>query len=877
MTRPVPAYDPVVEALAATPRAVVEADVLAELWALGEDGSLRDDRRFRRTPAGRWVLATQYLANDWLVTALRDQGVAELSLKVELGTAAKVLRAPVAWCEGDPRLRFDGDRVRLAPRELADTPLLERVSPLQQYTTHLPVLSLRAAAASEPAGEWGRAAEPRQIEPLGWLRVAPRGRPLNRRMFVARIQGQSMDDGRRGIADGAWAVFEFVFADGVQFGSGSDEPIVLVRGAFDDPEHGTYAIKRWRGGAGELRLVSLNPDKARFPDIVVAEAEDVRVVANFERALRPSEYGRQPKPARQKGRRPIGEDALALVTSQLQRRMERFFDGAPAAAGETEEVPSALARVVCLAAEAGGLHLEVGPLPSLEPFVKRILVSGQEGEQVLLASNVRHRSQTFPVAPGGGPWRCTAIGFEEDVDLSALTCDALRAEAPLVFLVDAGGVGHQVESAALAPGRHYRILVPPTFDWAPTDLVGLTTLPGGWRLWELVLPTDATGATGATLGGLGLAIGDRTPRLDADLVAPVARRRTPGGAEYPIYGVDRPVLLRVSGCLLEVDGEAALFVTGPTGSERAALPAGDACILRFGPLEPGRYAATLLHRRTRVPAATLLFEVGEPDAPVAADASVALLGARVSLGAGEFVEVHVPAPDSADEPLEVVAPPAWPARVVWRDFHSHLLGEERADDAGRVDLVTTNERIADRLARSRLGDIEVDLGELGTVVARYERPANSIQRRLLALVDERGAFVRSRRGAWLALLDPWFHPVLDALGYVLDVARPVLATPEDLAAWPLLVERREGRGVRRRAARVLVLTTELDRVCASRLGEVDRICAEVGVEQAILSDGLLWRAHRATRHRQRSIRDLGRDVADSVAFEMVLTDLAEGV
>ena len=101
MMRPVAAYDPIAMALAATPRAVVEADVLAEQWALGEDASLRDDPRFRRTPAGRWVLAMHYLANDWLVTALRDQGTAELSLKAELITAAKVLGAQVAWCEAD--------------------------------------------------------------------------------------------------------------------------------------------------------------------------------------------------------------------------------------------------------------------------------------------------------------------------------------------------------------------------------------------------------------------------------------------------------------------------------------------------------------------------------------------------------------------------------------------------------------------------------------------------------------------------------------------------------------------------------------------------------------------------------------------------------
>jgi hypothetical protein len=877
MMRPVAAYDPIAMALAATPRAVVEADVLAEQWALGEDASLRDDPRFRRTPAGRWVLAMHYLANDWLVTALRDQGTAELALTAELITAAKVLGAQVAWCEADPRLRFDGDRVRLAPSELSDAPLLEQVPPLQQYTTHLPVLTLRAAAASEPAGEWGRAAEPQHVEPLGWLRVEPRGRSLHRRMFVARVQGQSMDDGRRGIVDGAWAVFEFVFADGVQYGSGSDEPIVLARGAFDDPEHGTYAVKRWRHDAGEFRLVSLNPDKVRFPDIVVPEVEDVRVVANFERALRPSDYARQPKPARRKGRRAIGDDALAAVTSQLQRRMARFFEAAPAAPGEEEEAPLAPAQVVCLSGEEGGVHVEVGPLSDLEPFVKRVRVSGAGAEHVLLASNLRHRSQRVTVAPEGGPWHCFADGFEDDVDLSSLTCEALSTEGPLVFLVDAGDVGRRVSTTVLAPSQHYRVLVPPALGWASDGVDAVTSLAEGWRLWELPLPALPVGPTSVALTGLGLTVGERAPRLDAGLIAPVAWRRTPAGTEYPVFGAEHPILLRVTGSPTDADGDAAVFVAGPAGAERTALPAGDGAILRLGPLQPGRYAATLMHRRTRVPAASLLFEVGEPDAPVSVEAEVALLGARVTLGAGEVVVVDVPASDSEQLPLEVVAPPSWPVRVSWRDLGVHFLGEERADDERNVDLGAPNQRLADRLARSRLGDVEVDLGELGAVVARYRRPAARIESNLKHLVEERASLVRARPGDWSALLTYWFVPVLETLGYTIDVARPVTTTPEDLAAWPLLVERREGRGVCRRVERVLVLTTDLEEVCATRLAEVDRICADAAVDQAVLSDGLRWRAHFEQSRRTRSIRDLCRDVADPGALEMTLTDLAEGV
>lgn len=873
--RPVPAYDRIATVLAGTPRAVTEPEVLAELWALGEDGSLRDDPRFRRTPAGRWILASQYLANDWLLTALRDQGAAELSLKAELATAARVMRAPVAWCEGDPRLRFDGDRVRLAPSELGDAPLLEQVPPLQQYTTHLPVLTLRAAAASEPAGEWGRAAEPQHVEPLGWLRVEPRGRPLHQRMFVARIQGQSMDDGRRGIVDGAWAVFEFVFADGVQYGSGSDEPIVLVRGAFDDPEHGTYAVKRWRHDDGEFRLVSLNPDKVRFPDIVVPEAEDVRVVANFERALRPSDYARQPRPPRRKGRRPIGEDALASVTSQLQRRMARFFEGAPPAPGEDEEAPGVPAQVVCLSAEEGGVHIEVGPLPGLEPFVKRVRISGADGERVLLASNLRHRSQRVAVAPGGGPWRCFADGFEDDVDLAALTCEALPLDHLLVFHVDAGGVGRRVGTTALAPSQTYRVLVPAALDWASEGVVGVTSLVNGWRLWELPLPALPVGPTGLALASLGLTVGERTPRLDASLVAPVAWRRTPAGAEYPVFGPDSPLLLRVTGCPTETDGEAAVFVAGPAGAERTALPAGDRAILRMNLLQPGRYAATLMHRRTRVPAASLLFEVGEADAPVSAEVSVTVVERLIALAPGEVLTLDLTAVAPDQIALEATAPPSWPALVTWRGREAQLLAECRTGDDRSVDLGPTRERLAGQLSRSRLGDVVVDFGELGAVVVRYERPPDAIQHGLQALVEQRAGFVRNNPGAWLSLLGHWFEPVVTTLGYSIDRVHPLAAAAEDLAAWPLVAEERHGDTIRPYNARILVLTADLESLVPGRLGEIDHLCQQAKVEHAILSDGLRWRAHRAFRPRVRTVHDLTKDGV--VTSAELLTDLAEGV
>ena len=99
------------------------------------------------------------------------------------------------------------------------------------------------------------------IETLGWLRVSV-GRMLNRRMFVAQVEGKSMDDGRSGLVDGGYAVFELWPSGTRQFLN------VLVRGAFSDPETGSYAVKKYvaderdeEGRHRRIALVSLNPDK----------------------------------------------------------------------------------------------------------------------------------------------------------------------------------------------------------------------------------------------------------------------------------------------------------------------------------------------------------------------------------------------------------------------------------------------------------------------------------------------------------------------------------------------------------------------------------------------------------------------------------------
>ena len=156
----------------------------------------------------------------------------------------QTIGARATLCTADPRLVFAGSTVRLSAQELSDRPRLEsEIGELERYTTHLPVHSLRATVASAPAGDWRGRKQEEVIETLGWLSVSVAGLALNPRMFVARVEGRSMDDGKSGLVDGAYAVFEL-------WPAGTRQNLnVLVRGAFTDPETGAYAVS-WRRGSG---------------------------------------------------------------------------------------------------------------------------------------------------------------------------------------------------------------------------------------------------------------------------------------------------------------------------------------------------------------------------------------------------------------------------------------------------------------------------------------------------------------------------------------------------------------------------------------------------------------------------------------------------
>jgi hypothetical protein len=861
MTRP--SFDALLPLLAATATTLTERELLEPShWSLGEDARLREDLRFRQTPWGRWMLAEDLLANDAVYRWLHAERRGTVALDDALARLGAVFGRRCVLCVDDPRFVLRRDALHLAAGELSRQPVIEAgVGDLERYRTHLPLHSLKAAAASAPAGDWGRRAQDEVIETLGWVRVSLHGRRLNDQMFIAAIEGHSMDDGRSGLVDGGYAVFEL-------WPSGSRQNLsVLVRGAFSDPETGSYAVKKYVADARDeegrhhrVSLVSLNPNKAHYPNIELqpTDEDDITVVAKVVQALSVDDYERRPKPRREVGRRDLGADAQA---ARLGRRLASFFDGA-APAGDDEEATEQRGwqtRLVCLDIAAGGMHLEIGPLDGLPPFVKKLRVVGTHWDAFVLAANARPRPTRVPVRPSAGPWRWEAVRFEEEEELGMerLALDALDQGAPTVFRLDADGVGQRTSSRTLSLGQAYRLLLPPGVE----DVPGIE-LDAGWRIWSLDLALPPSPMIRQSLNALGLDIGETSLRLEWAL-APAAVWRTNGrGEHFPVFEVGTELLVHTGGISVDDGEEAVLFLHGPSGTERLVVSSDG--LVSLGLPGVGRWVCALMHSRTGVGPASLVFEV--------------------TVGATECVSAYVSAvAHSALASLEAAAPPGWPIPLRWRALagQEDLLTTVYGEDDGTVSIDQVASVIEARSARSRIADLIVDFGELGCTELPHDgRPSlQEVREKISALWQSRSGLVQRQMGEWLRLRPVWFEPLMDLFGYGLG-ENPLCtnaSAPCDLAAWVLTVDERVMRIIRRSPSRVLVLTTDLDAVARHHRTWIDAACAEAAVRDAILTDGLRWTTHRKGSQQIRQRVWNLEQVIDLGNIDEMLGVLAEGL
>lgn len=105
-------FDPLVERYQNIRFSFLEEDVLAELWARGEDCHLGEDERFKNTRWGRWCLQHHRLANQELITRLiQSWDGQQLHQVLENLDASEGGRWLVDL--GDPRVTWDGHRLRL--------------------------------------------------------------------------------------------------------------------------------------------------------------------------------------------------------------------------------------------------------------------------------------------------------------------------------------------------------------------------------------------------------------------------------------------------------------------------------------------------------------------------------------------------------------------------------------------------------------------------------------------------------------------------------------------------------------------------------------------------------------------------------------------
>lgn len=150
----------------------------------------------------------------------------------------------------------------------------------EQFTSYLPLYSIRAAAGYFGDGE--------MVENEGWMKVEGIGR-LNRNMFVVRVVGHSMEPR---INDGDYCVFQANPA-------GSRQGMIVLaqhRGYFDEDNAGAYSVKEYHStksfdefGNWQHETIELRPFNPDYKPIILTpeDIDDFRIVGGFVAILHP--------------------------------------------------------------------------------------------------------------------------------------------------------------------------------------------------------------------------------------------------------------------------------------------------------------------------------------------------------------------------------------------------------------------------------------------------------------------------------------------------------------------------------------------------------------------------------------------------------------
>jgi hypothetical protein len=882
-------FDALLERLAASPITLTEETLLRPThWALGEDARLREDLRFRLSPWGRWLRAEDLLANDALYRWLHAERRSVMALEAALARAGAHFGRRCVLCPDDPRFVLRHDAVHLAAGELSRLPVIEaQIGDLEKYTTHLPLHSLKAAAASLPAGAWGRRAQEEVIETPGWVRVTLSGRRLNPQMFVAAVEGHSMDDGKSGLVDGGYAVFELWPAGSSQHAS------VLVRGAFTDPETGSYAVKKLvadphdaEGRLHRVSLVSLHPDKARYPDITLRpeDGEDVTVVARVVQALSLDDYERRPKPGRgvklPSGTRDLSSrQGLAALRETLEARLEALLHPPPA---EDPSVPPPDGALGAdwqsrLELDDDGLRLRLGPLTGLPATVNVLDVFGARGDGALRARQVRLHPSVVPLRPQHDAYTVRAEGLDAagNTALAALDQPGLQATRAEVFVPGARDVWRRVGPETVRPGRTVRVVVPPSL--AGVDLTAFEPCPlgDGWQMAILELPAPLSAPLCETLAALGLSAASAGFTLTVSGAFPRRIDETPRGDALPIWRVGDPVTVTLRSTAPVAADSAKVFVLGPQGLSALALPEGQAWTLRLDDLAPGPYLLRVLAVSTGVEPEEMVFAVRE-----GAHGRWPAARASVQLDARPLPTTPDEASPLADLrawpqpwPLEVTAPPCWPLAGRWHTPSPLRLPRLYADEAGRFDLTTWPGALAPVLQTARGGLLTLDLGLLGRASVQHDAAveAERVRTELCALWEPFVGLITPHAGHPGQWFEEWFRPMLSALGWIvaptLDAVQPGVSTAKL-------------RRARLSSSSFLLALVAPDRfddpAVRQAVRDALRTATHDPFEEAMLSDGLRWCLYKPGRNRWHAPIAFPDAVADPVQFAHFFQDFDAG-
>jgi hypothetical protein len=558
-----------------------------------------------------------------------------------------------------------------------------------------------------------------------------------------------------------------------------------------------------------------------------------------------------------------GQAGLDEQAKRLGRRVASFFDGEPPDADDDDATADSSVvwqtKLVCLDVAAGGLQLEIGPLDGLPPFVKKLRVIGTEWDAFVLATNAKLRPTRVSVLPGSGPWRWEAVGFEDEQDLGLdpLAVRALDVTTPSVFRLDVDGVGQSVVSTTLSPGQSYRLLLPPKVG----DDLG-TELSDGWRIWSLDLDTQISPATSAALKGLGVDIGEESPRLEWALAPASSWSTNARGASYPVFDEGTDLFVNLNGVALDDGDEAMLFLYGPARTER--LPLSTSGLASIGKATAGQWACALVHSRTNVQTATLVFEV--------AQSATEYVSAAWTTGVPHGLVT-----------LEATAPPGWPVTVRWGGLgaHQETIATVYGNDDRTVPFEDVHSLLKARAERASVADLVVDFRELGRRLVPLEgrAPLEIVRAQLIALWQQRSERVQTLKGMWLQLMPMWFEPTTMRLGYGVDslCIPDGPDAPYDLAAWLLTIDERANGSITRSPSRLLVLTTDIDSVLSDLRDWIDNVCTIARVRDAIVTDGTRWATHRKG-DRQLRRREWSFDRASNLgSVDDMLNDLTEGL